>query len=73
MMSPMEDRQGIDPNVWSGRALQVESVDLEVKVSHQCIRPLDGAFWLRAIMDSSASSFSLADKSQRTIRVTRFR
>ena len=32
-----------DPNVWSGRALQENFVDLQAAVLHQCIRPLIGA------------------------------
>src|ERR1700733_16191739 len=32
-----------DPNVWSGRALQEDFVELAVAVLHQCIRPLIGA------------------------------
>src|SRR5262249_16359643 len=34
----------IDPNVWSGRALQEFFVDVADAVLHQCIRPLIGAF-----------------------------
>jgi hypothetical protein len=39
------DRQNdaIDPNVWSGRALQEDFVELAAAVLHQCIRPLIGA------------------------------
>src|SRR6266566_9640145 len=33
-----------DPNVWSGRALQVVSPSWRLAVLHQCIRPLIGAF-----------------------------
>src|SRR5215813_14396900 len=43
-----------DPNVWSGRALQENFVEWADAVLHQCIRPLIGAFELRAIMDISA-------------------
>jgi hypothetical protein len=32
-----------DPDVWSGRALQEDFVELAVAVLHQCIRPLIGA------------------------------
>src|ERR1700680_404634 len=32
-----------DPNVWSGRALQEDFVELAAAVLHQCIRPLIGA------------------------------
>ena len=38
------DPVAIDPNVWSGRALQEVFVELSVAVLHQCIRPLVGAF-----------------------------
>src|SRR3982074_3525782 len=31
------------PNVWSGRALQEDFVELAAAVLHQCIRPLIGA------------------------------
>jgi hypothetical protein len=38
-------RVEIDPNVWSGRALQEDFFGLaDCAVSHQCIRPLIGAF-----------------------------
>jgi hypothetical protein len=64
----------IDPNVWSGRALQENLVDLQAAVLHQCIRPLIGArFGLRAIMDISARAVFLADRSLWTIRVTSVR
>src|SRR5271169_2185455 len=33
----------IDPNVWSGRALQGSSSSCLIAVLHQCIRPLLGA------------------------------
>src|SRR6516164_7303725 len=42
-------------------------------VLHQCIRPLIGASCSGLIMDISAPAFSLADRPQRTIWVTRFR
>ena len=45
MMSPY------GPSVWTGRALQAESDDLERLVLRFCIRPIDGAFELLAIMD----------------------
>ena len=58
--------EAIDPNVWSGRALQ-ENFDRDggFAVLHQCIRPLIGAFVLRAIMGISARAISLADRPQR--------
>src|SRR5262245_1923138 len=34
----------VDPNVWSGRALQEDSSIWRLAVLHQCIRPLIGAF-----------------------------
>jgi hypothetical protein len=48
----------IDPDVWSGRALQVDFAELAVTVLHQCIRPLHGAFVLLAIMDIRAHPIS---------------
>jgi hypothetical protein len=42
-------------------------------VLHQCIRPLIGAFALRAIMGISARAISLADRPQRAIWVTSIR
>ncbi|WP_334406010.1 hypothetical protein [Bradyrhizobium sp. AZCC 2289] len=45
-------------DVWSGRALQEDFVELAAAVLHQCIRPLIGAHVvLRAIMDISARAF----------------
>jgi hypothetical protein len=63
---------GCDPNVWSGRALQGDFVDLADAVLHQCIRPLVGAL-LPAIMDISARAISLPDRSRWTIWVTSVR
>jgi hypothetical protein len=63
----------IDPNVWSGRAVQEVFVDPADAVLHQCIRPLIGALCSGLIMDISAPAFSLPDRPQRTIWVTRFR
>jgi hypothetical protein len=34
---------GIDPNVWTRRALQEKTMSLERTVLHQCIRPRVGA------------------------------
>ena len=34
----------IGPSVWTGRALQAESDDLEKLVLRICIRPIHGAF-----------------------------
>src|SRR6516165_9575804 len=62
-----------DPNVWSGRAVQEVFVDPADAVLHQCIRPLIGALCSGLIMDISAPAFSLPDRPQRTIWVTRFR
>src|SRR5262245_65407791 len=44
-----------------------------VAVLHQCIRPVIGAFVLRAIMGISARAISLADRPQWTMWVTRVR
>jgi len=62
-----------DPDVWSGRALQVDFAELAVAVLHQCIRSLIGADLLRTIMDISARAISLADRPQRAIWVTSVR
>src|SRR5262249_16675931 len=62
-----------DPNVWSGRALQENFVEWADPVLHHCIRPLIGAFELRAIMDISAPAISLADRPQWAIWVTSVR
>jgi len=51
-----------DPNVWCGRALQEVWSICRFAVLHQCIRPLIGACVLRATMDISAHTFSLADR-----------
>jgi hypothetical protein len=49
----------------SGRALQVENDDLEKLVLRFCIRPIDGAFELLAIMDIRARSISFATRPRR--------
>jgi hypothetical protein len=46
----------VGPSVWTGRALQAESDDLEKLVLRFCIRPIEGAFELLAIMDIRARS-----------------
>jgi hypothetical protein len=51
--------------VWTGRALQVENDDLEKLVLRFCIRPIDGAFELLAIMDIRARSISFATRPRR--------
>jgi hypothetical protein len=53
------------PSVWTGRALQVESDDLEKLVLRFCIRPVDGAFELLAIMDIRARSISFTTRPRR--------
>ena len=55
----------IGPSVWTGRALQVESDDLEKLVVRFCIRPVDGAFELLAIMDIRARSISFTTRPRR--------
>jgi hypothetical protein len=52
-------------SVWTGRALQVESDDLEKLVLRFCIRPVDGAFELLAIMDIRARSISFTTRPRR--------
>jgi hypothetical protein len=58
------------PSVWTGRALQAESDDLEKLVLRFCIRPIEGAFEPLAIMDIRARSISFASRPQRAIRAT---
>src|SRR5438270_7288443 len=53
------------PSVWTGRALQVENDDLGKLVLRFCIRPIDGAFELLAIMDIRARSISFASRPRR--------
>ena len=53
------------PSVWTGHALQVENDDLEKLVLRFCIRPIDGAFELLAIMDIRARSISFATRPRR--------
>ena len=53
----------IGPSVWTGRALQAESDDLEKLVLRICIRPIDGAFELLAIMDIRARSISFTNSA----------
>jgi hypothetical protein len=53
------------PSVWTGRALQVENDDLGKLVLRFCIRPIDGAFELLAIMDIRARSISFATRPRR--------
>ena len=47
--------------VWTGRALQAESDDLERLVLRFCIRPIDGALVLLAIMDIRAHPISFSE------------
>ena len=58
-------RSAPGPSVWTGRALQAESDDLERLVLRFCIRPIDGAFELLAIMDIRARSISFATRPRR--------
>jgi hypothetical protein len=58
------------PSVWTGRASQAESDDLEKLVLRFCIRPIEGAFEPLAIMDIRARSISFASRPQRAIRAT---
>jgi hypothetical protein len=55
----------VGPSVWTGRALQAESDDLEKLVLRFCIRPMDGAFRLLAIMDIRARSISFTTRPRR--------
>jgi hypothetical protein len=64
---------GFDPNVWSGRALQEDLSEWDVRscinVSGLCLEP----FVARAIMDISARAISLAVRPQWAIWVTSVR
>ena len=53
------------PSVWTGRALQAENGNLEKLVLRFCIRPIDGAFELLAIMDIRARSISFTTRPRR--------
>jgi hypothetical protein len=50
-----------DPNVWSGRALQVDFAELAVSGLASMYPVSSGAVLLRTIMDISARAVSLAD------------
>ena len=63
--SPDMATPAIGPSVWTGRALQAESDDLEKLVLRICIRPIHGAFELLAIMDIRARSISFASRPRR--------
>ena len=67
---PRRTPSGNGPSVWTGRALQAESDDLERLVLRFCIRPIDGAFELLAIMDIRARSISFASRPRRPRRAT---
>jgi hypothetical protein len=53
------------PSVWTGRALQAESDDLEVVGLALLYPALDGAFEFLAIMDIRARSISFASRPRR--------
>ena len=53
------------PSVWTGRALQAESDDLEVMGLALLYPALDGTFDLLAIMDIRARSISFASRPRR--------
>ena len=61
-----------DPNVWSGRALQENIVELAVS-GLASMYPALLERRLLAIMDISARAISLAERPQRAIRVTSVR
>jgi hypothetical protein len=53
------------PSVWTGRALQAESDDLEVMGLALLYPALDGTFEFLAIMDIRARSISFASRPRR--------
>ena len=63
----------IDPDVWSGRALQVDFAELAVGGLASMYPAFDWSVVLRAIMDISARAISLADRPLWAIRVTSVR
>ena len=72
---PRSCRSGaIDPNVWSGRALQENFRRVgECVVLHQCIRPLTGASCAPGHHGISARASSLPERPQGAIWVTSVR
>ena len=64
---------GCDPDVWSGRALQVDFAELAVGGLASMYPAFDWSVVLRAIMDISARAISLTDRPQRAIWVTSVR
>ena len=60
-----------DPSVWTGRALQAESDDLEKLVLRICIPGLfTGAFGLLAIMDIRGAFDLIRDSAPKARRAT---
>src|SRR6516225_8856071 len=55
----------VGPSVWTGRALQAESDDLEVMGLALLYPALDGTFEFLAIMDIRARSISFASRPRR--------
>jgi hypothetical protein len=53
-----------DPDVWSGRALQADFVELAVSGLASMYPTFDWSVVLLAIMDISARAISLADRPQ---------
>jgi hypothetical protein len=63
----------IDPDVWSGRALQVDFAELAVSGLASMYPVSNWSCLLRTIMDISARAISLTDRPQRAIWVTSVR
>ena len=61
----IEQQYSIAGSPVTGRALQAENGDLEKLVLRFCIRPIDGAFELLAIMDIRARSISFTTRPRR--------
>ena len=62
-----------DPDVWSGRALQVDFAELAVSGLASMYPASDWSVCSGAIMDISARAISLTDRPQRAIWVTSVR
>ena len=63
----------LNPNVWSGRALQVDFAELAVSGLASMYPAFDWSCVLLAITDISARAISFTDRPQRAIRVTSVR
>ena len=61
----MRAMSSVGPSVWTGRALQAKSDDLEIVGLALLYPALDGTFVFLAIMDIRARSISFASRPRR--------